>query len=276
MSRIETVAGVAVQIDEPADREPLDTVLLLHGWPDTAALWDGTVAALARQWRCVRFTLPGFAAGDAAGARTLAQVTELLHQVVRQTGGGTPVTLLLHDWGCLFGYHFMRLHPTLVSRVIGVDIGDAGSRAHRAELSGRAKLWILGYQLWLALAWRIGGGLGDQMARKLAKAMRVPAPPQQIRAQMGYPYWITWTGTHGSYRAAKPFRVTDPALPMLFVYGRRKPALFHSSAWVQALAARPGCRVVEMATGHWVMLAAPADFHAAVIDWLGPAAHMPG
>jgi pimeloyl-ACP methyl ester carboxylesterase len=132
MRRTDTVAGVAVQIDEADDPAAVrGTVVLLHGWPDTAALWDATVAALQPQWRCVRFTLPGFGAGDAPGAHTLDEVVEQLHQVVRFADGGRPVTLLLHDWGCLFGYHFLRRHPELVSRLIGVDIGDAGSRAHR-------------------------------------------------------------------------------------------------------------------------------------------------
>jgi cis-3-alkyl-4-acyloxetan-2-one decarboxylase len=188
--------------------------------------------------------------------------------VVRLADGGRPVTLLLHDWGCLFGYHFMRRHPELVSRVIGVDIGDAGSRAHQQELPLKAKLGIVGYQLWLALAWRIGGAPGDRMARRMARKMRVPAPPDQIRSQMGYPYWITWTGMYGSYRAARPFRLDEPALPMCFIYGQRKPFLFQSRAWMEALAARPGCRVVPMKTGHWVMLDAPQDFQAAVLDWL--------
>ncbi len=268
MKRSSTVAGVAFLTDEPDEGAPQGTVVLLHGWPDTAALWDATVAALSTRWRCVRFTLPGFAAGDTPGARTLGQIVEMLHQVVLQADGGRPVTLLLHDWGCLFGYHFMRLHPALVQRVIGVDIGDAGSRAHRADLTFKQGLAVIGYQWWLAAAWRIGGSVGDAMARRIARAMRVPTPVAQIRAQMGYPYWITWTGTFGSYRAARPFAAGEPAVPMCFIYGSRKPFMFHSRGWTEALAARPGCRVLAMKTGHWVMLDAPAAFHAAVIDWL--------
>lgn len=265
MNRIDTIAGVAVQIDEPDNGTPRDTVVLLHGWPDTAALWNGTVAALSAQYRCVRFTWPGFGADDQPGARSLAELVELLHQVVLRVNGGRPVTLLAHDWGCLFGYHFARQQPQLVSRVIGVDIGDAGSKAHRAGMPLKAKLMVLGYQLWLALAWRVGGGRGDRMARRMATAMHVPTPTAQIRAHMGYPYWITWTGACGSYRATRPF---DPVVPMLFVYGRRKPFMFHSAEWAQAVAARPGSRVVAMKSGHWVMLDAAADFHAALLDWL--------
>jgi pimeloyl-ACP methyl ester carboxylesterase len=262
MTRTDTIAGRAVLVDEPAGPAS-DTLVLLHGWPDTAALWDGTVAALSPRFRCVRFTWPGFAPDDADRAPTLDDLVQLLHQVVLTVAGGQPVTLVLHDWGCVFGYHFARLHPQLVRRVVGVDVGDAGSPAHVAALNWKAKAGIAGYQLWLALAWKWGGTLGDGMARRMAAALRVPVPPADIRARMGHPYWRAWTG---GYRATRPF---EPAVPMLFVYGRRKPFLFHSRAWAERLAARPGSRVLEMKTGHWVMVDAPDEFQRVLADWLG-------
>ena len=265
--RIETIAGRRVLIDEPAaPATAADTLLLLHGWPDSAALWDETVAALSARFRCVRFSWPGFASDDARGTHSLAELTALLHQVALQANGGAPVTLVLHDWGCVFGYHFARLHPALVSRVVGIDVGDANSREHRAGLTFKAQLGIAGYQLWLALAWAIGGGVGDRMARRLSAAMRVPRPAEQIHARMGYPYWMAWTGANGGMKDARTFH---PQVPMLYLYGRRKPFMFQSTAWTQALAARPGCRVRAMDTRHWVMLDAPAAFQRELLDWLG-------
>jgi len=269
MTRVETIAGLSVQTDEPDGDPPAGTIVLLHGWPDSAALWDDTVSALRARWRCVRFTWPGFRPEDPERvAYALADLVERLHQVVLATAGGQPVTLLMHDWGCVFGNAFWRAHPALVARIAAVDIGDAGSRAHVAELPLQAKAGIAAYQLWLALAFIVGGDLGHTMARRMAARLRVPVPAGRIRACMGHPYWITWTGTSGSYRAARPFAADEPALPMLFVYGRRKPFFFHSRAWAHALAARPGCRVVEMPTGHWVMVDDPAGFQRVLLDWL--------
>jgi len=191
-------------------------------------------------------------------------VVETLHHVVAQTCPGQRITLLLHDWGCLYGYQFALRHPSLVSRIVGVDIGDAGSAAHQAELGLKAKLAVLAYQLWLALAWRLGGVLGDRMARAMAAAMRCPAQAQSIGAQMGYPYAVLWFGVRGGFGAARPF---DPAVPMLYLYGQRKPFMFHSQAWVDALARRPGSRVVGLRTGHWVMLDKAEDFNAEVARW---------
>jgi hypothetical protein len=92
-------------------------------------------------------------------------------------------------------------HPELVSRVVAVDIGDAGSAAHQAELGLKAKLALLSCPLWLALGWRIGGGWGKRMARGMAAALRSPAPPQSIGAQMGYPYAVQCFGVKGGFGA---------------------------------------------------------------------------
>jgi pimeloyl-ACP methyl ester carboxylesterase len=255
------VDGIEVQVEG----DGAETVVMVHGWPDTLHLWDRTVEALKPHWRCVRFTLPGFDLSRHDRAYSLDEVVETLHHVVAQTCPGQRITLLLHDWGCLYGYQFALRHPSLVSRIVGVDIGDAGSAAHQAELGFKAKLAVLAYQLWLALAWRIGGALGDRMARSMAAAMRCPAPPQTIGAQMGYPYAVQWFGVKGGFGAVRPF---DPAVPMLYLYGQRKPFMFHSQAWIDALARRPGSRVVGLRTGHWVMLDKAEDFNAEVARWL--------
>lgn len=260
-----TIAGRAVQVDGPPEATAHNTVLMLHGWPDTQVLWDGTVSALSASHRCVRLTLPGFAADDPPRAHTLQDMVELLRQVVLQVSGGAPITLLLHDWGCLFGYHLAHQHPELVSRIVGIDIGDANSGALRRALKPKAKLMVLVYQWWLALAWRVGGKLGDRMARAMARAMHVPTPQADIRAAMGYTYWITWTGAFGSYKAV---RTLDPKVPMFFAYGERKPFMFHSPQWRDALAKNPGCRVQGFKAGHWVMMDAAGAFHDALTAWL--------
>jgi pimeloyl-ACP methyl ester carboxylesterase len=240
-------------------------IVMVHGWPDTHRLWDAQVAALRDRYRCVRFTLPGFEAGTARRAYSLDAVVQTIAQVVEQAGGGAPVTLLLHDWGCFFGYQYALRQPQRVARVIGVDVGDAGSRRNLAELSLKAKAQIVGYQLWLAAAWFIGIRLGDRMARWMARAARAPAASDTIHAQMGYPYAVQWFGIAGGYRAAAHFM---PDCPMLFVYGRRKPFMFHSSDWAAEVAARPDSAVRAFDCGHWVMAAQPEAFNRTVRDWL--------
>lgn len=241
------------------------SIVMIHGWPDTHRLWDAQVAALRERYRCVRFTLPGFERAGTRRAYSLDELVEAIHTVVREACGGERAILLVHDWGCLFGYQFAERYPALVERVVGVDVGDTGSRRHRAELGAAAKLALVAYQLWLALAWRIGGPLGDGMARWMARLLRCPAAPESIHAGMGYPYALRWLGIAGGLRGLRAFQ---PQAPMLYVYGERKPFMFHSRGWAEQLAARPANRVIALPTGHWVMIGQREAFNAALSDWL--------
>jgi cis-3-alkyl-4-acyloxetan-2-one decarboxylase len=242
------------------------SIVMIHGWPDTHRLWDAQVAALSERYRCVRFTLPGFEHGAAKRAYSLDEIVETVRQIVSRACPGERVVLLLHDWGCLFGYQLAQRHPQLVERVIAVDVGDAGSRRNVAELSLKARLMVVFYQLWLALAWAIGGATGDRMARWMARALRCPVAPQAIHSRMGYPYAVRWLRLAGGLRGLKTFH---PQTPMLFLYGERKPFLFHSRAWAERVGARAGSRVVALPTGHWVMVGRPREFNDALLSWLG-------
>ena len=50
-------------IDVLIEGEGTQTIVMVQGWPDTWRLWDQQVQALKADWRCVRFTLPGFDMG---------------------------------------------------------------------------------------------------------------------------------------------------------------------------------------------------------------------
>ena len=240
-----------------------ECILMLHGWPDTRALWDGTVAALQDRATCVRFSLPGFESGPAA--TSLDAMCVLLSQIVDRISPQQPVTLMLHDWGCIFGYQFALRYPARVSRVVAVDVGDHNSPALLRSWGWREKSAVFGYQFWLAMAWQLGGALGDRMTRAMARWLRCPADPQRISAKMNYPYAMQWFGTAGGFKRAAQIELP---MPLLFVYGERKPFMFHSEKWLAKLAAQPGCAVQGLPCGHWVMLSQAQAFHARVRSWL--------
>ena len=252
-------------IDIHVEGEGPGTMVMIHGWPDTWRLWDEQVAFFKQGMRCVRFTLPGFDVDGPRKAWSLDELIGFFRRVVEAVSPGRPVTLMLHDWGCIFGYQFCMRHPELVSHLIGIDIGDAGSKAHVRSLGLKAKLGVIGYQGWLASAWRIGGALGDRMTRSMARALKCRSEPQFIGSCMNYPYYSQWTGRPSSYRGLPGI---ESACPMLFLYGARKPFMFHSRIWAESLAARPGCAVVALETGHWVMRDRPQAFNEAVAGWL--------
>ncbi len=256
-----TVQGVEIHVEGDHPR----TVVMLHGWPDSYRLWDATVQALRDRYCCVRFTLPGFDVDGPARATSLDDMCELLRAIVDEVSPGVPVTLLLHDWGCVFGYEFAARHPHRVARIVAVDIGDHNAGGLRRTLSATQQAQVFGYQIWLALAWKLGGALGTWMTRKMARAMGCRADPVSIGWQMNYPYAMRWFGAFGGLGHAARVR---PVWPMLFLYGERKPFMFHSAKWLADLAARPDCAAHAFATGHWVMAQRPAEFNRCVRDWL--------
>jgi pimeloyl-ACP methyl ester carboxylesterase len=240
------------------------TLVMVHGWPDTHRLWDGLVDQLKDDHRCVRFTLPGFAPNHPRRLRTLEEVVGTLGAVVDTVSPDRPVTLVLHDWGCFYGYHYAMNNAKRVSRVVGFDIGDVGSKEMKLPLS--MVLFTIGYQLWLAAAWVIGGRAGDAMTRRMAHVAGAPADPGLVHSGMNYGYYLKYRSILlGRPQGDVPF---DPGCPMLFLYGRKKPTMFHSDAFVGRLNRTPGSRAVGFDAGHWLMLEKPDEVAAETRDWL--------
>lgn len=254
-----TVDGTCVRIEGHGPQ----VLLMVHGWPDTAALWDPQVAHFRDRYRCARFTLPGFDVGAPRRAPDLDGMVAHLAAIVDAVSPGAPVILLLHDWGAVYGYQYALRHAARVARVVALDIGDTRSGEFLRGLPWQAKLGILFYQGWLAAAYKLPAALGDGMTRWMAGKLRAPADPSMIGASMNYPYVAQFTG---GFEAA--LRVT-PAWPLLFAYGTRKPFMFHARAWAERVAAEPGHRVLPLKAGHWVMRDQPDELHRAIDDWLG-------
>ncbi|WP_028117245.1 alpha/beta fold hydrolase [Ferrimonas senticii] len=256
------ISGIELLIDGSGT----DNILMIHGWPDTHHLWDNTVEQLANRFRCGRFTLPGYDRRHPRQLWDLPQMMTLLDQIVETFSPDQPVTLLIHDWGCFWGYQYYMRRPERVARIIAVDIGDANSPEHVATLSAKAKLYGLSYQLYLALAWKIGGAIGDAMTRKMAAWLHAPELPARIHSGMTYSYWWKWSNTLRGIKLGSV--VIDIRCPLLFIYGKDKPVAFHSTAWTERMAAIAGNQVIALDTGHWVMHQQPTQFNQLVADWL--------
>lgn len=239
------------------------TLVMVHGWPDTQSLWDGLVGCLKTDYVCARFTVPGFAVGDERRARPLEEIVGLLEAVIDAVSPERPVTLVLHDWGCFYGYQYYMKNPRRVARIVGIDVGDVESKEMKLKLS--MVLFRLAYQLWLTGAWVIGGRIGDAMTRLMARAAGARTDPGLVHSGMNYAYYLKYkSALLGRSQGDVPF---EPACPMLFLYGRKKPTMFHSDAFVERLDRTPGSRAVGYDAGHWLMLEKPSEVASEIRDW---------
>ncbi|WP_028110148.1 alpha/beta fold hydrolase [Ferrimonas futtsuensis] len=252
--------GLELHLEGQGDQ----TLVMIHGWPDNYRLWDRQVSAYKSRYRCVRFSLPGFERGQPRQLLDMNQMMATLDYVMELASPNKPVTLLIHDWGCFYGYQYAMRHPERVSRIIAVDVGDSGSREHK--LTAGAKALALSYQLYLALCWKLGSFLGNPLTRFIAKAMGAPAPRGEIHSGMNFPYYWLWKGLLTRKKLGiKPVAIDHP---MLFIYGSNKPFNFHSQAWVDKLNGTEGSGARSLESGHWVMVEQPEAFNQMVLEWL--------
>jgi pimeloyl-ACP methyl ester carboxylesterase len=94
-------AGVSLAVAAAGDRER-PTVLLIHGYPDTKAVWDEVAGELAERFHVVRYDVRG-AGGSTAPRRipdyALDRLIGDLAAVADDVSADRPVHVVGHDWG---------------------------------------------------------------------------------------------------------------------------------------------------------------------------------
>ena len=114
------------------------TIVLVHGVPETAAVWDPLREILGRS-DVVAVELPGF--GNAAAKGFGATKEDYLGWLVAELeriGGSGPIDLVGHDWGGGFVVRVVSTRPDLVRSWV-TDAGAIGDPAF--EWHDFAKIW---------------------------------------------------------------------------------------------------------------------------------------
>jgi pimeloyl-ACP methyl ester carboxylesterase len=238
------------------------TAVLVHGVPETPAVWDPLRSHL-RRTDVVALQLPGFGCPRPQGfdATKEQYVAWLVGELERLHADG-PVDVVGHDWGGGLVVRLVSVRPELVRSWVtdAAGIGDVSFEWHEV-----AKLW------------QTPKAGEDQLARRLALSAEERAG---VFEQFGVPRdrTVAVTGldptmagcTLALYRSAvdvgrqwaPDFR--DVPAPGLVVVASEDRFLSADSA--RSAARQAGARVVELAgLGHWWMLQDPAQ-GAAVLE----------
>jgi pimeloyl-ACP methyl ester carboxylesterase len=228
------------------------TLLFIHGWPDNDSLWRKQVAALSADFRCVLVTLPNFGEQSVqAGGFDFPALVSRIAATIRQVEPGGKVGLVTHDWGAYIGYLLEQKHPGLVMKMAALDIGG------HVQPGFREALMIMAYQWALIAAWLVGGvvpPLGGLMAKGVGKAIGVPSRQRAaLRSRYGYPYFYLWRNLLLPWRHDRLLTRYRPQSPVLFLFGERKPVMFHSAAWLDIVADSGGYAEGIPGAGHWFM-----------------------
>lgn len=238
--------------------------VLVHGWPDTGAMWDTVVASLQSRYRLLVVTLPHSrvdpAAAPVALGPTWAQMqTDFDALVERHRGPQERVCVISHDWGTVLAHRYEQQHGAArVKAMVTLDVGFTLEVRPRIALGTRVA--ILAYQLLLIAALLVytyvpgGRVVGNAVCQAFAWLLNAPrrrdTTVPAVCAAQAFLYFRFWADLIA--RRSRPPR-RFPEVPTLFVFGERKPFHFHTPALLTHLNARDdGSKAVGIATGHWV------------------------
>ena len=92
---------LAVYVSGPRDAPP---IVLVHGYPDSAAVWEPVRAQLDSRYRVISYDVRGAGASEAPVGRAAYRLERLaadLAAVADATCGAQPFHLVGHDWGSI-------------------------------------------------------------------------------------------------------------------------------------------------------------------------------
>jgi pimeloyl-ACP methyl ester carboxylesterase len=271
-----TVNGLSLHVvDEGADEGDGSPVLLLHGFPDSSALWRHQIPALvAAGHRVIAPDLRGFGASDRPEGVASYAIHELVGDAVGilDALGVERAAVVGHDWGAGIGWALATMAPQRVSRYAALSVGHPGD--YFAELRQRELSWyMLLFQFEGAEEWvrrddwallRTGFGGATDIERYVADLAR----PGALTAALNY--------YRANIRPESLAGVPGPALPpvtcpVLGVWSDGDVACGEPQMLASERHVTGSWRYHRITgAGHWIPLDAPDELAALLVDFLGP------
>jgi NAD(P)-dependent dehydrogenase (short-subunit alcohol dehydrogenase family)/pimeloyl-ACP methyl ester carboxylesterase len=280
--------GVTLAVVEAGERSR-PTIVFVHGYPDTKAVWGPVFERLAPEFHVVAYDVRGAGASSAPrgpAAYGLEQLAADFAAVCDAVAPGGRVHLVGHDWGGIQGWEFVTASSfegriASFTTIAGPSLGHV-VRATREPLTHAHLLSALGrmrrswYVAPLCLpggpsfAWRVLLG-GDRWRQLLVTAERLPVDAHFPAAT------VTADGLHGSnlYRRNIPPRLLGLRLPARGEGSRAHapvqlivPAgdrFISESYYEPAERVAPGLRRRAVAGSHWAQRSQPE----LVARWVG-------
>jgi pimeloyl-ACP methyl ester carboxylesterase len=236
-----------------------ETVILLHGYPQSAASWRETMEWLAgRGYRSIAPNLRGYSPGANPPEASAYSMGHLVGDVlgIADAQGVERFHLVGHDWGGALAWAVAGAHPT---RLLSLTVLSTPHTAALLETLRRPTTQSLrsAYmrffrirrvpEAMLNFANLTPAGLGLQLTRLPRSAWRRDrAQLQRVGGLHGPLNWYRGAAK-GSMR---PQRTT---VPTMYIWGRRDPFLGRHAAELTAKYVTGPYRFEEISAGHWIV-----------------------
>jgi pimeloyl-ACP methyl ester carboxylesterase len=253
------------------DSAPADTqrpaVLLLHGFPDTAAMWGPQITALhAAGYRCIAPDTVG--CGESQMADRMRDYNcELIaadHVALLDHLGIERAHVVGHDWGSAIAWLVAGHYPLRCTSLIAMSVGHPTSYALggvRQKLKG---WYVFFFQL---------GGLSDRLLARpgafgLRRVFRSHPHMDEVMARLSEPGRLT--AAVRIYRASLPSilfkRQPNVAAPTLGILSRADRFLTEDQMASSGRRVDAEWRYEMLDGGHWMPIEQPERINALILD----------
>ena len=254
------------RLSGPPGGEP---VVLLHGFPESSAMWAPLMALLAAQgYRCLAPDLRGYSPGArprAVGAYTMDQVASDV-TALADVMGWRAFHLVGHDWGAGCGWTLVQLVPERLLSWTALSLPHmaAFGKALRTVPEQKQKSW---YMVFFQLPVLPELALG---AWALERVWRNAGPDEAADYRRLFKPYGARRAVLNWYRAARRRTVAygDVAVPTLFFWGNRDVAIARAGAEDTARYMKGEYRFLELDAGHWLPREAFGHVAPAVLEHL--------
>ncbi|MDE3065699.1 MAG: alpha/beta fold hydrolase, partial [Acidobacteriota bacterium] len=247
-------------------------VLLLHGWPDTARLWDEVGPRLVDAgYRVATPDLRGCGRSSKPAATSDYAMHHLVADVAAVTDAlGGPVALVGHDWGAALAWAVAAYLPERVTHLVALSVGHP-TAFRSGGLDQQMRSWytlLFSYEEVGELFLRYNDYEALRTWARHPRAEEVIAELERDGQISSHLRWYRANLPPDSFLRAAP--VLPPiTAPTLGVWSTRDFALGERQMSESARFCPNGFtyRVVEGA-GHWLPLEVPEEVASEVVTFL--------
>ncbi|WP_373278726.1 SDR family oxidoreductase [Gordonia alkanivorans] len=276
---VTTPDGVRIAVYEEGNPDG-ETVLLLHGWPDSHRLWDSVAPLLRDRYRLIRVDNRGHGRSSSPSGRQAISTRRIAddYAAVIAHVADKPVHIIAHDWGSVSTWELITRPPEQArvasfTSISGPSMGHFAAWARRrllrpspanvghvvAALASFAYSIVLSVPVLSTLLLRYGVSAG-RWRRQQAAAEGIA--PERIHLGETFEhdvvdgariYRSTLTSRHTNPLTARPL---PTRVPVQVLIGKRDPAIrYRSYADVPRWTGDLWLRLVH--GGHWLPFSHP-------------------
>mmetsp|Transcript_19653 Transcript_19653/g.57145 ORF Transcript_19653/g.57145 Transcript_19653/m.57145 type:complete len:296 (-) Transcript_19653:66-953(-) len=261
------------------------TLVLLGGFPDDHGMWSNQVSDFKETHHIVSIATPHFD-DDRTGSKsplpsshergyTADETAKMIVECIRRAlPNDRSFDLITHDWGAYWGYLISPLLPGRIRKMVAIDVG-----ASVDDTQPQGALWSVPYQLAYAIIFSIGVRFSPNLAQALMllfdlvtgplspllgplgwtfRLSHMPRPIGEVKWWMAWVYYQMWFEyILAGKEPPKPLFPSD--IPVLYMYGKKKRASFHTESFLAKIEDTDGCRYVGMDCNHWIMHEKPDE-----------------